>query len=303
MKQSSAAVFLLLLFGSLVFADEFSGVVYQAPSGWNKQSTGDALAFTPPNLAPDNGVAIVLSGAHHLGGKSFSDWLTQQLDAELSGGKVLKQSEPNRQKDGSLDRVTIVRIVEDAQGTALIQMYHAISNGEKAAIAVAAAVSEEAVNNQASIIQAFFASLGIAGSVPQPPNSAGFSIVGNWSTTSYFGDIVDSTTGSFQSTAYSGEWYVFSPDGIYQHTHIAGGLIISGAVIEKGSFQVLGNQLVLNRKTSSWIPMPGKSSNRPAYRDRESPEESRFVVQMNNANEFSIKQGEGMWTTFHKKPQ
>lgn len=303
MKKVCAGVFFIFLINLFIYADEFAGVQYKAPSGWKQERSAEAVGFAPQNIAPQNAVALVLSGAQDLGTKSFSDWIDQQMQAELAGGKMVQQSEPNKQKDGDLDRVTVVRVVEDAQGNLLIQMYHAISNGRKAALAAAVAVSEEAANTQASIIQAFFASLRFAGVQPQSGSSTNFSLIGDWTTTSFFGDIVDSNTGSFQSTSYSGEWYSFRSDGTYHYTIIASGLIISGAVVEKGTFQVVENRLVLNRKTASWFPFPGKEKRRPGYKDRASPEELRYGIEMRNANEISIQESEGMWTRFQRKPQ
>src|ERR1039457_4451924 len=44
-------------------------------------------------------------------------------------------------------------------------------------------------------------------------------LIGNWSTTSYYGERVDRGTGAPVQTQYSGQWSTFRPDGTYSlHT-------------------------------------------------------------------------------------
>jgi len=170
----------LLLFLSLSFASEFQGVEYSVPSGWRTEPSDGAMGLVPNDVTPQFGTVMVLGPAEQLESSTFDAWFQQKLKEELQdGSKLLKESEIQKSQQGNLTHATVVRIIQDAQGTATIRMYHAITDGKKAAFAIAMAVSQEATEKYSGSIQNFFSSLQIVGSGPKsapsvaPPQQVG----------------------------------------------------------------------------------------------------------------------------------
>jgi len=145
-----------------------------------------------------------------------------------------------------------------------------------------------------------------AGSVPSPPAApaaTGLSgaLVGNWSTGSYYGELVNPATGAFLQSTYNGEWYAFGADGAYRYTIAGSGQFITGVVIAKGTYEVSGNTVLLRQKTESWYPLPNDATHKPMYKDRPSPQDSTLVIEFRGPGEILIKQ-RGMAGTFHREP-
>src|SRR5579872_3365199 len=107
---------------------------------------------------------------------------------------------------------------------------------------------------------------GSAPSVPAPtrsPQSTGggtATLIGQWSTSGYYGEYVD-RQGSPVVRAYSSEQYTFRPDGTYHYVIVGSGNIISGVSMTDGTYEFSGNQLHLHQRTENWYPFP-QSANR-----------------------------------------
>lgn len=136
---------------------------------------------------------------------------------------------------------------------------------------------------------------------PAPAPGGRVSMVGNWSTMGYYGDIVDRSTGAFRQTAHSGEWYTFNADGTYKYTHVASGMFITGAVITTGTYDVSGSTLRLHQKLASWYPMANDATRKPKYENKVEPGETMISLEVRNANEIVFTEGT-MHTTFKRGP-
>lgn len=152
---------------------------------------------------------------------------------------------------------------------------------------------------------------GQASAIPSSPpavssaataSSGGSPLVGDWSTTGYYGELVNPANGSFVVSSYSGEWYRFGADGTYRYTIAGSGQIIVGVVICNGTYETKGNTLLLHQKTESWYPLPRDPTRKPMYRDRPTPAEKTLRVEPKGPGEIVIREGTSA-STFHRDPQ
>jgi hypothetical protein len=138
--------------------------------------------------------------------------------------------------------------------------------------------------------------------VPQgPPGTV--SLVGKWSTTSYFGDLVD-RQGSFVAGAYSGQWYEFLADGSYKYNMFASGNFISGLLSGRGRYEVRGGQLVLHQKETDWTPLPRSAKAYPANKNKPEPKEIVLILKVNGSDEINLHESTAnMSDTFRRAPK
>ena len=166
-----AFVINLLLICSFSFAEDYKGVEYVTPSGWKAQDTNGAIGFLPNDVTPQTGTVLVLGPAQNLEGIAFDVWFQQKLKEELQdGSKVIQESEIKKQQQGNLATATLVRVTQEADGSSAIRMYHAVTDGKKAAMAIAMSVSKEGTDKYAPAIQNFFSSLRISGQAADSPS-------------------------------------------------------------------------------------------------------------------------------------
>jgi hypothetical protein len=125
-------------------------------------------------------------------------------------------------------------------------------------------------------------------------------LIGTWSTANYFGRLVNPSTGAVVSR-YTGKWYSFDADGTYAYAIIGSGRLISGAAIEKGTYEVNGNRLLLHRKTDSFYPHPDDLSGRPMYEDSPASKDITLYVELKGPAEIVIRK-EGDAETFRRDP-
>ena len=107
----------------------------------------------------------------------------------------------------------------------------------------------------------------VFGLIGKPNVARAQSIVGQWATSSSFGDVV-SPTGAYVRSAYSGEAYRFRKDGTYFYVIVGSGTLISGTAVVQGTYKVEGQRLILTEKTEDWTPNPNMAHQRPAYRNK-----------------------------------
>ena len=142
-----------------------------------------------------------------------------------------------------------------------------------------------------------------AGPASPPPSLPGpSSLIGNWGTGNYFGELVNPSTGASVQSSYTGEWYTFGADGNYRYTISGSGQIITGVVMCAGTFEINGNTVHLHQKTESWYPMPRDATHKPMYKDRPTPQEITLVVETKGPAEIVIRQGTSAGT-FHRDPK
>jgi len=126
-------------------------------------------------------------------------------------------------------------------------------------------------------------------------------LAGDWSTTSYYGFLRNPSTGGLGRSLHNGKWFAFrADDSSYKYVNIASGPLISGTIIEEGTYEVNGNRLILHRKTESFLPANDDPSGRPGYKDRRNPEDSTLEFNL-SGQELVI--GKGYYAeTFRRDP-
>ena len=154
---------------ALALADTFGGVDYTPPSGWKVDKTAEAIAFSIGTNDPDQAMAIALGKSADLAGKPMADWFAAQLKAELAGAKLLNESEVVKSGSANAQKLTTVRVIEAGDATTL-RFYCAVSDGKRAALAVAMCLTEKSANTHTGAIKAFFDSLSFGG--PPPTGNA-----------------------------------------------------------------------------------------------------------------------------------
>ncbi|HXE91487.1 MAG TPA: hypothetical protein VNK82_11035 [Terriglobales bacterium] len=149
---------LLLTFPSA--AEDFHGVTFSPPAGWATAEQGGKLVLAPADADEETMVVVVLDGAAKLGSVTLAKWLEQQMAANLNPqAKVLQTGEVTTQKIGGLDTLTTARTVQDAEGNVRLQMFHAVSDGKQATLAMGVATSEAAFHRYLAPLQGLFESL------------------------------------------------------------------------------------------------------------------------------------------------
>jgi hypothetical protein len=127
-------------------------------------------------------------------------------------------------------------------------------------------------------------------------------LIGTWSTSNYFGHLVNPATGAVVQSLHSGRWFTFNANGTYQYMRIASGRLISGVVVAQGTYELIGNRLNLHRKTESWYPSRGDLSGRPMYKDRRNPESSIVYVEFRGPAEMVLREEDDTVSTFRRDP-
>jgi hypothetical protein len=222
--------------------------------------------LTPANAASDAAVIVVVYGMEALNGRSFDAWLRARMTADLNGGlKVLQAAPATRGRSGVLETLSAGRTVQDQSGTVVLQIYHAISDGRRAGVAMVATTSEAALRGQMPGVQALFQSLRFAaadagdGKPSTPaPSAAGTTrttvstadVIGTWehsnSAHTQYSTSSDGAAGS-TTTAY-GQGYTFSLDGTYAYAFT--GMMNSLYIREKdsGTWSFQSGSLVIRSK-------------------------------------------------------
>jgi hypothetical protein len=84
-----AACFLLAIaLIASAFAQEFKGVTYKKPAGWDEAIEGDAKLFVPKDLKEGELLAIIMTGAVPSNGSSWEKQFTDTIALANDGGKV-----------------------------------------------------------------------------------------------------------------------------------------------------------------------------------------------------------------------
>ena len=161
-------VLLLWSIGAVMFSaipgqgaeESHQGVFYSTPPGWTSGTQDGQFILGPADMTEETAVVVVLYGAEKLGGKSFDGWFHDRLISNLDPhAKVLSDGEIKSTEVGDLQMLTTARAIQDAEGGVRIRMYHAVSDGRQAALAIGVTASEKAINKYAEGIQALFESL------------------------------------------------------------------------------------------------------------------------------------------------
>lgn len=126
-----------------------------------------------------------------------------------------------------------------------------------------------------------------AGNKDKPaPNNP---LVGLWSSTQYFGEVLDAVTGLPVHSAYSGEWYLFREDGSFRYVISGAGPFISGTVVDEGKYRLKANEIELFKIKRNWFPDPNhRFSQEPAYRDKDAEDRSVPVSFETDSGEIKI---------------
>lgn len=144
--------------------DDFGGVEFSVPSGWVKIQQNGKLAVAANEASSDLTVVLVVSPAKRLQGQSFRAWFDSEMAANLGArAKVIVAGQVTSQEIGALKHLTTARAVQDSNGATRIQMFHAISSGDSAAVVMGVAASQKALDKYSLAIRGFFESLNLLG--------------------------------------------------------------------------------------------------------------------------------------------
>lgn len=190
-RQIHSALLIVLAASATLAADDFKGVAYSAPAGWATAEQDGALLLAPQEADAEAVVIVVLYPPKALAGQTFRAWLDAEMKANLGpGAVVLNEGEVQSAQAGGLETLTTARVVRDAEGAARLQMFHAVSNSPRAALAMGIAAGEKALEKHGGALQALFESLqlpaagasadeGAAANPPAPSRSAATPAEGN----------------------------------------------------------------------------------------------------------------------------
>lgn len=212
-------------------AGSYRGLLFTTPLRWTSGVQQGHFLVAPQNSAPDAAVIVVLYGAEPLNGRLLDDWLRTKMAADLGGGlRALQSAPPTRGTAGPLQTLSAGRTVQDQSGGVLLQIYHAISNGSDAGLAMVATASEAGLKTHMPGVQALFGSLGLgaegsasssalAGAVAAERRQIGSAdVTGAWGhSSSSYSEYVNSAGGRTSSTIAWGDGYELMPDGTYAY--------------------------------------------------------------------------------------
>lgn len=276
LRPVALSLITLLLAAIPGWAEEgsYKGFFFSTPSGWTSGEQEGRFLLAPTDMTEETAVVVVLSGAEKLAGKQFNDWFRAKMASDLNPQlKILQSGEIQSNTAGELRLLTTGRTVQDAGGGVRLQMYHGVSDGKQAGLAMVVTASEGAINKYMEGIQALFASLRFsrapnpgaspasspqAGGGEQPAAAAASKtriavsdVVGSWShsTTSY-ATYVSSSTGSYAGSSIIsyGQGYEFAADGTYQYSFT--GMHNGRSVREKdsGTWRFEGGNLAIRSR-------------------------------------------------------
>jgi len=264
----------------------YQGVFFSAPPGWTSGMQDGRFILAPEDMTGETAVVVVLYGAEKLGGKPLDDWFRDRMNSDVNPqAKVLNNGEIKRTQVGELQTLTTARAVQDAEGSVRIQMYHAVSDGRQAALAMGVTASEKAIDKYAGGIQALFESLHFSPSlkpgasaspsptspsVPPAPQSGGpqpepkpsasgskqvtaADLTGRWMhSTLGYADYVKNGAGTDITTLTNGygKEYAFAADGTYKYKIDSAISVRSLTVTESdtGAWGFENSKLVLKSK-------------------------------------------------------
>lgn len=243
---------------------DYQGLAFTLPNGWASGMQQGRFMIVPPAPTPDTVVIVVISGAENLRG-TLDDWLVARMAADAAGLKVLQAPGATQGRSGSLSTLSVGRTVQDRSGGVILQIYHAISDGQQAGLAMVATTSEAALKTNMPGVQAIFQSLRFAASADtggtastSDPAAAGTTkttisaanLVGTWEHSSSAHTQYSSSSGGSAgstTTAY-GQGYTFNADGTYAYSFT--GMMNSVYIREKdaGTWGFEGGSLVIRSK-------------------------------------------------------
>ncbi|MGO9094441.1 MAG: hypothetical protein ACLQGV_04395 [Bryobacteraceae bacterium] len=145
------------------------------------------------------------------------------------------------------------------------------------------------------------------GSGTQPPAAAPSALpatplIGDWSTSRSYGDVVNPVTGAYQRGSFSGELFSFRPDGGFRHVVMGSGVVISGVSIEDGQYTTNGNQLTLHVTAASWQPDPSHPGQRPAYKNQPRDQTQTYTLRFRDVRTLGlVASGSKLETLLYKQ--
>ncbi|MBM3498123.1 MAG: hypothetical protein FJX74_05575 [Armatimonadetes bacterium] len=170
---------LLLVVGPLTADPATLGrVQYTTPEGWAAAEEGGAVILAPPESEDAAPLAAVLYPASELGEATFRAWFDAGVTEALAEGvRVVEEAPVEAHEGNGLSLLTVVRSVQDAEGAGRVLLFHALSDGDWAAMLMVVGPDGEALAQHMEALQALIASLDFVGRTPpgpvaQPPPTA-----------------------------------------------------------------------------------------------------------------------------------
>ena len=131
-RPAAWATALCFLLGSgLAFSQEFRGVGYKTPAGWEEAVEGDAKIFAPKSLKEGEILAIIITGAIPTNGSSWEKQFQDTIVLANEGAKVSDASEVKKQERADATLLVQTMKVDLAPIGSHSRLYAQVSRGEK----------------------------------------------------------------------------------------------------------------------------------------------------------------------------
>jgi hypothetical protein len=127
-----AACFLLataLIAGA--FAQEFKGVTYKKPAGWDEAIEGDAKIFAPKGLKEGDLLAIIMTGAVKSNGSSWELQFTDTIALANDGGKASGASKVEKRSGNGVELMIQTLELDHKEIGKHSRLYAQVSKGEQ----------------------------------------------------------------------------------------------------------------------------------------------------------------------------
>ena len=140
-------------------AQEFKGVLYKAPPGWEERIESGAKIFTPIGLKDPEMLAIILPPATPATADSHRAQFDAMIASANSGSKVLDKSEVDEKTQGEVSRLVQVQSIESPDQGKFSRMYAMFFAGQQRIFAMAVTNRDALLEKHLDEITNFFASI------------------------------------------------------------------------------------------------------------------------------------------------
>lgn len=163
-----------LIAGAL--AQEFKGVTYKTPPGWQEATEGDTKIFAPKDLKDGELLAIIMTGAVASNGSSWEKQFTDTIALANDKGKASEASEIRKQAGGNVTLLMQTLKLDAAPIGKHSRLYAQVSQGEQRVFVTVLIGNENLLEKHGAAVTEFLANLGFkatAAKVPPVEGSSG----------------------------------------------------------------------------------------------------------------------------------
>lgn len=127
----AACLLLAVALIAAAFAQEFKGVTYKKPAGWDEAVEGDAKIFVPKGLKEGELLAIIMTGAVKSNGSSWELQFTDTIALANDGGKILEAGEVQKKEGAAMTLLVQTLNLDHKEIGKHSRLYAQVSQGEQ----------------------------------------------------------------------------------------------------------------------------------------------------------------------------